>query len=99
MAIFGGVFCSNPGVMVKAGCLDCCEPQHRVLEERTSCSVRPWFLLSVVSLRAAIMKEGAGVAVWIWNHMTYYDTNLTRRSNGTVEPQMPLRHQALVDCL
>lgn len=78
--------------MVKAGCLDCYEPRHRVLEERTSFSVCAGFLLSVVSLQAAIMKEGAGVSVWLRNHVTYDNTNSTRRSNGTAEPPVPLRH-------
>lgn len=72
MAIFGGDGPSSydPGVMVKTGCLDCYEWQYRVLEERAHFSTCPGFMLSMVSCQAAMLKEGAGVAVWTGDGMT-----------------------------
>ena len=52
------------------GCLDCCDHQYWMLEEKAP-SFCPGLVLSVVSLQAAVLKWGAGVTAWTRDHVTY----------------------------
>ena len=63
------------------GCLDCCEHQSWVLEEKAPFSVCPGLVLSVVSLQAAVLKEGAGVTVWTRDHVTYNKPQLDQEES------------------
>lgn len=42
-----------------------------MLEEKAPFSVCPGLVLSVVSLQAAVLKQGAGATAWTRDHVTH----------------------------
>lgn len=54
-----GLFCSNLGTVVKAGCLDCCEHQYWVLE-KAPFSVLLWaYAFCGFPTHTAVLKRGS----------------------------------------